>query len=100
MIGQAKYKSWFVKASLEELSQTKAIFSVEGNFMRDYINTHFSRDILGAVQVLYPTITQVDFQARPLEGEACQNGRTGFAPAKTELSQDNGKIGENECNQR
>jgi hypothetical protein len=100
MIGQTSYKSWFAKVSLEELTETKATFFVEGNFMRDYISTHFSRDILRAVQLLCPNVTQIDFRARPLEGGAYQNGRMRLVPAKAEWAQNNGKKGENECNQR
>ena len=68
--------------------------------MRDYIGTHFSRDILRAVQVLYPNVTQIDFQVRPLECGVYQNGRMGLIPTKAEWVQNNGKKGENECNQR
>lgn len=85
MIGQVSYRSWFAKVSLEELTETNAIFFVEGNFMRDYITTHFSRDILRAIQVVYPEVTQVDFQ---------------IVAGRQERIQNNSKQGENECNQR
>jgi hypothetical protein len=68
MIGQVRYRSWFAKVSLEELSETNATFSIEGNFMRDYITTHFLTDLRHAIRVLYPRVTQIDFRTRPLEG--------------------------------
>ena len=70
MIGQVRYRSWFAKVSLEELTETNATFSVEGNFMRDYITTHFLTDLRHAIQVLYPRVTQIDFRTRPLAGGA------------------------------
>jgi hypothetical protein len=62
MIGQAKYKSWFPKVSLKELTEARAVFAVEGQFSKDYITQHFSSEIKCAVQTLYPQVEHIDFQ--------------------------------------
>jgi|GEM_PF-1287032 len=68
LIGQLKYKTWFPRVSLKELTETRAVFAVEGDFSRDYIARTFSSEIRCAVQSLYPRVVQIDFQVAPCAG--------------------------------
>lgn len=61
-IGQVKYRNWFGKVFLSELTDTKAILSVEGSFTKDYISSHFYSEIRCAIHSLRPEVTQIDFQ--------------------------------------
>lgn len=68
-IGQVKYKNWFSKVFLSELTDTKAILLVEGNFTKDYIATNFFSEIKCAIQSLRPDVKQIDFQViQPARG--------------------------------
>jgi len=67
ILGQSKYKSWFTKVSLQELTETKAVFCIKGAIPKDYIESHFSAEIRCAVQALYPKVTQIDLQLAPHE---------------------------------
>ena len=62
LIGQPKYKSWFLKVLLKELTPTLAVFDVEGRFIRDYIATHFTSELQKALHVHYPTVHQIEFK--------------------------------------
>ncbi|MBX9804816.1 MAG: hypothetical protein K2Y18_03565 [Alphaproteobacteria bacterium] len=61
-IGQIKYKDWFLKVSLSELSDSKANLSVEGRFIKDYIQGNFSPEILRAIRSIRPEVSRIDFQ--------------------------------------
>lgn len=61
LIGQEKYRSWFSKVSLIELTEAKASFSVENHFIKDSIVSRFTSEIRCAVQGLYPSVKQIDF---------------------------------------
>ena len=61
-IGQEKYKSWFTKVTLSEVTKTTAIFEVEGQFTKDSIIRYFSSEIRCAVQSLYPKVNQIEFK--------------------------------------
>jgi len=67
-IGQIKYKDWFLKVSLIELTESKATLSVEGRFIKDYIATNFSSEILRAVQSFRPEVKRIDFQVVEVPG--------------------------------
>ena len=56
VLGQARYKSWFSKVYLENVTDTKATLNVEGSFTKAYIDNNFGGDVLRAIQILYPTI--------------------------------------------
>jgi hypothetical protein len=64
-IGQNKYRTWFSKVSLSDLTVTKATFSVEGSFTKGYIANHFSSEIRCAVQSFLPEVVQIDFHVIP-----------------------------------
>jgi hypothetical protein len=70
LIGQIKYKDWFSKVSLSELTDSRATFSIEGRFIKDYITTNFSSEILKAVQSLRPDVKQIDFKIVETAGRA------------------------------
>jgi hypothetical protein len=61
-LGQVRYKSWFSKVYLGKVTETTATFYLESNFTKGYIDNNFGRDILRAVQTLYPTVKYIDFQ--------------------------------------
>jgi hypothetical protein len=61
-IGQIKYKDWFSKVSLIELTETKATLSIEGRFIKDYIEANFLPAILSAIKSIRPEVSQIDFQ--------------------------------------
>lgn len=69
-IGQEKYKSWFATVALSEVTETKATFLVEGQFIKDSILRYFSSEIRCAVQNLYPKVNQIEFKVVPPLGEA------------------------------
>ncbi len=101
MIGQASYRSWFAKVSLEELTETKAVFSVGGSFTRSYVSAHFSTDILRAVQVLYPKVTQIDFRATDASAHmpsrpGARNQQSGQTAMRLNHENQNPTTGENE----
>lgn len=101
MIGQTSYRSWFAKVSLEELTETKAVFSVGGSFTRSYISAHFSTDILRAIQVLYPKVTQIDFRAtdasvRMPSHPGARNQQSGQTAMRPNYENQNPTTGENE----
>ena len=62
LMGQEKYRSRFAKVSLKELTETQAIFSVEGSVARDSLVRNYSSEIRCAVQAHYPTVSQIDFE--------------------------------------
>lgn len=62
LIGQPKYKSWFLKVLLKELTPTLAVFEVEGRFIRDYIATHFTSELQKALHTHYPTVHHIEFK--------------------------------------
>lgn len=62
LIGQPKYRSWFSKVLLKELTPTRAIFEVEGRFIKEYINSHFSSDLQRAIHTHYPTVHHIEFK--------------------------------------
>lgn len=68
-IGQEKYKAWFTKVALNEVTETKAIFEVEGQFTKDSITRYFSSEIRCAVQSLYPNVSQIEFKVVPSLGD-------------------------------
>lgn len=68
LIGQLKYKTWFPRVSLKELTETRAVFAVERDFSRDYIARTFSSEIRCAVQSLHPKVEHIDFQVVPCAG--------------------------------
>lgn len=68
LIGQLKYKAWFPRVSLKELTETRAVFAVEGDFSKDYIARTFSSEIRCAVQSLHLKVEHIDFQVAPYVG--------------------------------
>lgn len=69
LLGQQKYKSWFSKVTLRDMTATKATFGVEGNFVKEYIRTHFFSELQCAVQTSYPQITEFELETiSSLEG--------------------------------
>jgi hypothetical protein len=68
-IGQAKYRSWFAKVVLSEVTETKATFLVEGQFTKDLIVRTFSSEIRCAVQSLYPRINELEFRVISPSGD-------------------------------
>jgi hypothetical protein len=68
-LGQVRYKSWFSKVYLGNVTETTATLYVEGRFTKAYIDNNFSRDILCSIQTLYPTVKSIDFQLVPSTGE-------------------------------
>lgn len=68
-IGQEKYKAWFTKVALSEVTETKAIFLVERQITKDSIIRYFSSEIRCAVQSLYPNVNQVEFKVVPSLGD-------------------------------
>lgn len=62
LIGQLKYRSWFSKVLLKELTPTQAIFEVEGRFIKDYITSHFSSELQKALHTHYPTVDHFEFK--------------------------------------
>jgi len=69
-IGQEKYKAWFTKVVLSEVTETTATFLVEGQFTKDSIIRYFSSEIRCAVQTFYPKVTHIEFKVVPPLGEA------------------------------
>jgi hypothetical protein len=68
-IGQLKYKSWFTKIFLTDLTVTTATLSIEGKFIRDYVINHFRSHIQSAVLSIYPEIKQIVYlEMKPSEG--------------------------------
>ena len=61
-IGQGKYKSWFTKVALSEVTETTATFSVEGRFTKDSIIRYFSSEVRCAVQSIYPNVNDIEFK--------------------------------------
>lgn len=68
-IGQGKYKSWFTKVALREVTETTATFEVEGQFTKDSIIRYFSSELRCAVQSLYPNVNHIEFKVVPSLGE-------------------------------
>lgn len=68
-IGQEKYKSWFAKVVLSEVTETQTIFLVEGQFTKDSIIRQFSSELRCAVQSIYPKTNQIEFKVVPSLGE-------------------------------
>lgn len=65
VVSQNKYRAWFSKVSLSDLSATKAIFSVDGIFTKEYITNHFSSEVRYAVQSQFPEVVQIEFHVIP-----------------------------------
>ncbi|MBM3632394.1 MAG: hypothetical protein FJX03_01615 [Alphaproteobacteria bacterium] len=73
-IGQIKYKDWFLKVSLIDLTESKATLSVEGRFIKDYIATNFSSEILKAIQSVHPEIKHIDLKVvETIRGNRCEH---------------------------
>ena len=67
-IGQIKYKDWFLKVSLIDLTESKATLSVEGRFIKDYVATNFSSELVRAIQSFHPEVKRIDFQVVEVPG--------------------------------
>jgi len=64
-VGQVRFKSWFFKTNLTELTENTAILQVESLFRRDYIESNFRFDIIRAIQAHHPTVTKLNIQVMP-----------------------------------
>lgn len=69
-IGQLKYKSWFSKVFLSDLTDKSVTLSVRGKFIRDYIATHFETHVRCAVRSIYPDIDQINYLIIHPNGDA------------------------------
>jgi hypothetical protein len=65
IVGQNKYRTWFSRVFLSELTTTRAILSVDGLFTKEYITNHFSSEVKCAVQSQFPEVVQIEFHAIP-----------------------------------
>jgi hypothetical protein len=61
-IGQPKYRHWFSRVILSDVSNTTATFLVEGQITKDIIIRQYSSELRCAVQQLYPTVHQIEFK--------------------------------------
>jgi hypothetical protein len=75
-IGQVRYKAWFSKVYLGELTDpytnffdlrpTVATLHVGGRFIKDYIDANFRFDILRAIQTVYPSAKHLEYRVVPV----------------------------------
>ncbi len=63
LVKQATFRSWFVNIQLRELTSTMAIFEVDGDFRRDFLNDHYKADLERAIQAVYPSVQQIEIRS-------------------------------------
>lgn len=68
-LGQNTYTAWFTKLSIISIADNILTFSVKSLFAKDYIRSHYLKDLEEAVSVVDPYITELRFQIPSLKGE-------------------------------
>ncbi len=63
--GENIYKSWFSLLQFQQHRASEAIISTPTRFIREYIITHYERDILAGWQLVNPSVKKVRFTVRP-----------------------------------
>ncbi len=62
--GEATFKSWFSHLSLITKSNDSWSFKVPSNFIKDWMDTNYLKDIIKAVRAFIPTVKSVDIIAQ------------------------------------
>jgi len=82
-LGQAVFRSWFLRAGLVELTDTLVILQVDTFFTRDYIDSHYRFDVLRTIQALHPQIVHVSYRVVPAQTAECTSPTGALAGAGT-----------------
>jgi len=67
-LGQSTYTAWFTKLSIFSMVDNVLTFAVESPFAKDYIGSHYMKDLAEAVRMVNTVITTIRFQVLPLKG--------------------------------
>ena len=68
-LGPRTFRSWFLNTGFSDLGPDFAIIQVQGNFRKNYIETHFKAQVKQTLQSLYPTLSSVEFRTIPTNGD-------------------------------
>jgi hypothetical protein len=63
--GKTVHKSWFEKTCLFSVDEDTATIHTASRFVKDWVKTHFERDILHSVQHVYPGVSHLKFKVAP-----------------------------------